>query len=336
VRTSLLHALFATLLATTSAVAAPVPAGPHHLVHDPVTHGALTVFPVSDRRSVVAPAEAVTLGAALERGSVTVAEVSTGGSVPTLQVHNRGAVPVFAMAGDVVLGGKQDRILVEDVVLKPGETQDVAVHCVEQGRWHASAAGTSFRYGGRAETHLQRVVRGEQDQSATWATVARLNDQKAERLEALGEDAAAADLRPATGTYRASLEDPSVRKLVDAGVAALVAGLDATPRVVGVVVAVGGKVESFEVYGAVSAWSRDREAVLRSHLLDAMSQDAPIRPAPTTTEAAAVLTDALTASVVSETRKGAAVRKAKEGAHTKVYEVGAEDEEALKTVGYVD
>ena len=39
------------------------------------------------------------------------------------------------MAGEVVKGGKQDRVIAQDVVLAPGETIDLNAFCVEKNRW---------------------------------------------------------------------------------------------------------------------------------------------------------------------------------------------------------
>ena len=48
----------------------------------------------------------------------------------------------LVLAGEVVIGGKQDRVLTEDIVLAASETQQVAVNCVEQGRWAPSTTMT--------------------------------------------------------------------------------------------------------------------------------------------------------------------------------------------------
>lgn len=126
--------------------------------------------------------------------------MDAGGSVPTLKLVNRGKAPVLASAGDVVLGGKQDRILTETVVVAAGQEVEVAVNCVEAGRWHA-AEGETFAYGGKAELELRGTVRTRKSQTATWEKVAEVNARKA---AVLPEDTRA-QLAPSTGTYRASL-----------------------------------------------------------------------------------------------------------------------------------
>ena len=80
----------------------------------------------------------LTLQEALDKGSVRVLET---GAVNELKIENTGSEDVFIQTGDIVKGGKQDRVLTMSFVLPPksGEVA-LAAFCVEQGRW--SARGT--------------------------------------------------------------------------------------------------------------------------------------------------------------------------------------------------
>ena len=77
----------------------------------------------------------LTLQEALAKGSVQVIET---GRVNELQIENTGAEQVFIQAGDIVKGGKQDRVLTVSFLLpaKSGRVP-IASFCVEQGRWSA-------------------------------------------------------------------------------------------------------------------------------------------------------------------------------------------------------
>src|ERR1700722_2499143 len=77
----------------------------------------------------------LTLQEALAKGSVKVRET---GSVNELTVENVGSDEVFVQAGDIVKGGRQDRVLSVDLLLPPRSGQvSIAAFCVEQGRWTA-------------------------------------------------------------------------------------------------------------------------------------------------------------------------------------------------------
>jgi hypothetical protein len=75
----------------------------------------------------------LTLQEALERGQVTVFET---GSVSQLSIENTGSEEVFVQAGDIVKGGRQDRVLTVSLVLPPKSGKmNISAYCVERGRW---------------------------------------------------------------------------------------------------------------------------------------------------------------------------------------------------------
>src|SRR5262249_54771877 len=60
-----------------------------------------------------------------ERGSAT---------VPELIVDNRGKTHVLLLAGEILVGGRQNRVLREDILLPPlSGPRPISVYCVEQG-----------------------------------------------------------------------------------------------------------------------------------------------------------------------------------------------------------
>src|SRR5712691_4134753 len=65
-----------------------------------------------------------------------------GASVNQLVLINRGKKPLVLLAGELVSGGKQDRIVAKDRIVGPGERPlPLDVFCVEHGRW---SSGTQF------------------------------------------------------------------------------------------------------------------------------------------------------------------------------------------------
>ena len=57
------------------------------------------------------------------------------GRVNKLIANNVSSDTIFIMAGEVVKGGKQDRVIAQDVVIAPGEKIDLNAFCVEKNRW---------------------------------------------------------------------------------------------------------------------------------------------------------------------------------------------------------
>lgn len=75
----------------------------------------------------------LTLGEGLAKGAVTVHET---GQVENLLIENSGSEPVFIQAGDIVKGGRQDRVLTISLLLPPKSGRmPIGSYCVEQGRW---------------------------------------------------------------------------------------------------------------------------------------------------------------------------------------------------------
>ena len=95
----------------------------------------LTLIPVYD--SEARPGAAyLTLDEGLKAKTASVSEAQGGGQVNTLFLSNTGKTPLYVMAGEVVLGGQQDRMLSRDTIIPPGKTHiPITVFCVEHGRW---------------------------------------------------------------------------------------------------------------------------------------------------------------------------------------------------------
>ena len=76
---------------------------------------------------------------ALEKKKINITEKEgkSGAEVNTLYAQNTSRDTLFLMAGEVIQGGKQDRVIGEDVVLPPNSKVMLPVYCVEQGRWSA-------------------------------------------------------------------------------------------------------------------------------------------------------------------------------------------------------
>ena len=125
----------------------------------------------------------LTLDEAIAAGTLAVTEVSEGGSVPTLRVVNRGDRAVFLLDSEELVGAKQNRILNTSMLIGAGQTVDIPVSCVEQGRWayrsraFASAKRSlyaSVRRRKAAQVHESlRMRRGHvADQGQIWADLA--------------------------------------------------------------------------------------------------------------------------------------------------------------------
>ena len=95
------------------------------------------------------------LGTSIAKRRVEVRELRTP-RVDRLELHNSGSRWVLGLAGEIVLGGKQDRALASAVLLAPRRQREVAVNCIERHRW---SQDEGFRgHGGLTEASLRATA----------------------------------------------------------------------------------------------------------------------------------------------------------------------------------
>jgi hypothetical protein len=122
----------------------------------------------------------VTLQEGLKKKKVLVTEhvndpSSSDGTVNTLYIENVSSDTVMVLSGEVVQGGKQDRVMAQDFLLYPHSgKKDVAVFCVEPGRWVSEGKdGAKFeKYYGISSNKVRGAATVTKDQQAVWDKVA--------------------------------------------------------------------------------------------------------------------------------------------------------------------
>jgi hypothetical protein len=189
--------------------------------------------------------------------------------VNSLTLENRSDLPLFVMAGEIVLGGKQDRIIGKDQIIPPRTTQAVTVYCVEQGRW-AEEGGRQrgFRTANTLVHTRLRVSASSENQSEVWAEVADKNGRRR--------------TQNASDTYRAVAQDRASAQLVQPYVGAIDQALAALPpgsQPLGFVVVMNGQLVGVDQFGSPRLFGKLRGKLARSYALQAV--DLPEAPAAT-------------------------------------------------------
>src|ERR1700681_4097949 len=162
----------------------PKPEGDWRLL-DPITYENISIFPVVSSVSQDTSAF-VTLDEGLSSGDVVVREqgsdgmarsrgtqvpqYNAGASVNQLVLINRGKRPVLLLAGELVSGGKQDRIIAKDRIIAPGaDPLPLDVFCVEHGRWSSGSKFEASKLMVHPSVREQAAV--GQQQSNVWESV---------------------------------------------------------------------------------------------------------------------------------------------------------------------
>jgi hypothetical protein len=220
-------------------------------VAEPVRAERLTIVPLCD------PAEeprCTLLADALEIGDAEVRETGREGEVPRVLLENRGAAPVLAVEGDVLAGGKQNRLVIGSTVVAPGASSRVPVTCVERGRWRDSGEPFGVVYAApptlRARASGSALRRQEtgpallSDQDEVWRAIAAC----AEPLGAACEHESITDVFVAADERLAERED----------------GLPVPEGARGVAVLLDGRLIAIDIFdsarGLRRAWPRLCEA----------------------------------------------------------------------------
>jgi ARG/rhodanese/phosphatase superfamily protein len=289
------------------------------LVLDPVRYENLSVFPVVNRQ-VTDTAGFATLDEGLSAGEVVITESGAemirrsrdgrpmaipeqrGASVNQLVLINRGSKPLLLLAGELVSGGKQDRIIAKDRIVPPGAAPlPLDVFCVENGRWSAGVQFSTGKMMVHPSVREQAAVNQEQDK--VWAAV-RNGTMAAPAARVAGRLPAAAPPPPVqtsgtgqvsqtvtvtestlsaamqtvapTQSYEKLYKSPQVAVPADTFTDEVQRRFErATAKlkgeaVVGVVVAYGGDVAWSDVFASPSLFERYWPKLLRSYVVEAL------------------------------------------------------------------
>ena len=222
-------------------------------VGQPAVHGNLAFYPVYLPGGGEKLGDVLTMAEAAETGKFKIAELEEGASVNSLAVHNDTDKHVVMLAGEMIRGAKQDRIISYDTVIPPGGKFDVDAFCVEAGRWTEVSEHFTHKKE-MAPASVRATAQGKQDQGQVWAEVSKVN---ADRGTVTGTDA-----------LTASYDDPEFQADVKKYEKAL-ADLAKKREVVGVLVVAEGKVKAGDVFANHDLFVAIWPQLLTSYAMDA-------------------------------------------------------------------
>jgi hypothetical protein len=146
------------------------------------TYQNLRLYPIKAKASFTDTFKTVgkymNLKEALAKGKVVITEQLGGAQVNTLTIENISNDTVMILSGEVITGGKQNRIIGKDLILLPKSGKiDLSVFCVEAGRWENVSTGTNnFNgYYNVGSLSLRKTVDKSENQSAVWSKVDAIN-----------------------------------------------------------------------------------------------------------------------------------------------------------------
>jgi ARG/rhodanese/phosphatase superfamily protein len=219
---------------------------------------------------------------------------SQGNEVNELMVVNHSGRPLYLMPGEIIVGGDQDRTIGHEYVVAPdGKPVTLDVYCVEHGRWGGRAEA---EYAGLRPFVISVIPVVSPSATETPETVARevaaqanagkfvgsvgslsknvrlavqSGDGQGKVWDEVSMSNAKAGVQPQSGAFTANYADDESVKRLEPYIGKLQGPVAEIENVVGVIVAVNGKVESMDVFESTPLFKKLWPKLLKSHALDA-------------------------------------------------------------------
>ncbi len=257
-------------------------------VLEPIQQGNLTIFPV------IAPtthdtSRFMTLDDGLRSGEVVITEagrVSTmirrplpvphpqgsGAEVNRLVLLNNSDRPLLLLAGEIVTGGKQDRVVGRDRIVPPkSDPVDLSVFCVEPGRW----TGTTDKFGATTAQMAQPSVRSramaDRNQAQVWEEV------RSSRAKMAAAAPRAAGVVGGTTSYAHTIENSEVKQEIDKVAAPIERSYETVMKqlkernAVGVVVAINGRLIWADIFASEALLQKYWPKLVRSYAAESLT-----------------------------------------------------------------
>lgn len=194
------------------------------------------------------------------------------GAVNNLTIQNKSTDTIYLMAGDVVKGGNQDRVLAQDMVLPPRTLANIEVFCVEHGRWQYRGDDTEEEteiekknrkvyaftgYYNVISNDIRKTVKFERDQKSVWAAVGNLTTSN--------------NAISSTETYTAleNSEDFTIER--NKYLAYFEEKMENTDNVIGMVVVSGNEVLGTDIFNHPNLFKKQYKVLLHSYVTDAIT-----------------------------------------------------------------
>jgi hypothetical protein len=224
-----------------------------------------------------------------------------GDEVNTLVLLNNSDRPLLLLAGEIVTGGKQDRVIAKDRIVPAGaDPIDLGVFCIEPGRWTASsdkfgAAASLPAAGFMVQPTVRQQAMVAKNQQEVWDSVRGT-------ISGMAVAAAPPGSNPSPGggigagrildttSYAKAMQDSSVSAKVDEAAAPVMKSREQVlarlrqEQAIGVVVAVRGELVWADLFADTDLLSRYWTKLVRSYAAESLTAGEE-RAAPTVADA---------------------------------------------------
>ncbi len=116
----------------------------------------------------------ISLSEAMQQNKAKIREVPAkiGTDKSSVTITNKSKQTILIKSGEMIGGGKQDRIMRQTTLIPPGQKKEiVTVFCIEKDRWDDKPK--SFFYGGSGDLELMKAIDISRSQASVWKEIDR-------------------------------------------------------------------------------------------------------------------------------------------------------------------
>lgn len=241
---------------------------PAYRISAPYSHKNLTIFLIHGKDET-SKTNILTLQEAMERKILRVYETS---DVNELAVENVSKYfDVFIQSGDIVKGGKQDRILAVSIIIaaRSGRIK-IEAFCVESGRWQKRGNEDAGQFSSSNDRivskELKLAANGVRSQQEVWAKVSEAQDKLGKNL------GGAVTSSSSRSSLQLSLENGKVAATADEYVRKLSSLIDGRSDVIGYAFAVNGQINSADIYVSNALFKKLWPRMLKAAAVEAVAE----------------------------------------------------------------
>ena len=204
------------------------------------------------------------LSEALKQKKLVISEATEGEQVNKLYAENISKDTIMILGGEVITGGKQDRMIASDFILPPKSgKKDLSVFCVEHGRWTYKGSRSDANVAmfsaspGMVNKEVRKAAGVSKNQSKVWDKVSEVTR---------GNGAVTS-----TGTYAALDSNKDYKAKVGEYTAFFKKILAEDNSIIGLVAVTGDSIMGCEMFATHNLLMQHADNVINSYATEAIT-----------------------------------------------------------------
>ena len=236
-------------------------------ISSPYVYKNLTVFLIYGQDKITGK-RWLTLQEALVQRKVIVYETK---EVNELSIRNVSNEEVYVQAGEIVKGGKQDRMLGVDLIVPPHSKKiPIAAYCVESGRWTKRGGEEAGVFSSSVDAAVSRdlkiAAKLANSQGEVWKNVTVAQDKLSANVGSRVNSA------ESESSLQLAVENRKVQETADGYVKELSRIVYTKANVIGYAFAINGNLNSADVYASTALFKKLWPKLLKASAIEAMAE----------------------------------------------------------------